>query len=526
MEQTVQPAAVPEQTIPPTEPAALPDTQSFKPKWKLQPHDTLFALLALPLGFLFIRYILFKADGFLTTGFFLLLYLFSCLYIRKSGCKPKPVHHLMGAVIIAFSLVFSLTAAPLIHGLCVLFLLPAIVWRTHAVCSGTGLVTRYLPFDLWDSCCSAPLWHASAGPQAYAELTKKSKSAGNAKAILLGLLVTIPLTAVVAVLLSSADEGVNRMLSDVFEMISDNVYLTVLEILLAIPAGIWLFGMLYSAAQRKLNPLPDEAYHEQKLLRARIIPNAGLYAGVTPICVLYLLYVVSQTNYFLSAFAGKLPSDMIYSEYARRGFFELCAIAIINLAVILVLTGCAKKGGNTRPKLLTGYAVMLCLFTLFIIATAIAKMVLYINAYGLTALRLYTAWFMVLLGVVFLTLLVKQFVRRLPTAAILTVSFTLLFGLLCFAMPEQRIAEYNITRYENGTLSELDVDMLCGLSEDAYLVMTKHPDALRRAGQWDEFVRRAKIRTDEIYRESKDKSWNLPAQILIQRVHVDIPHEE
>ena len=112
------------------------------------------------------------------------------------------------------------------------------------------------------------------------------------------------------------------------------------------------------------------------------------------------------------------------------------------------------------------------------------------------------------------------------TAAILTVSFTLLFGLLCFAMPEQRIAEYNITRYENGTLSELDVDMLCGLSEDAYLVMTKHPDALRRAGQWDEFVRRAKIRTDEIYRESKDKSWNLPAQILIQRVHVDIPHEE
>ncbi len=211
---------------------------------------------------------------------------------------------------------------------------------------------------------------------------------------------------------------------------------------------------------------------------------------------------------------------MIYSEYARRGFFELCAIAVINLIVILVLTGCAKKGGSTRPKLLTGYAVVLCLFTLFIIATALAKMLLYIKAYGLTALRLYTAWFMVLLAAVFFVLMLRQFVRKLPTAAILSVAFTVLFGLLCFAKPETRIAEYNIARYENGTLKDLDVQMLCELSEDAYTVMAKHPDTLEHAGQWEYFREKAENRTDR-YRIQKDRSWNLPAQILIQQIHTD-----
>ena len=125
---------------------------------------------------------------------------------------------------------------------------------------------------------------------------------------------------------------------------------------------------------------------------------------------------------------------------------------------------------------------------------------------------------MVLLAVVFLVLLIRQFRKKLPTAAILTVSFTVLFGLLCFARPEALIAEYNIARYENGTLKELDAKMLCELSEDAYTVMAKHPDALKRADQWNYFVKQARSRTD-FYSVQNDRNWNLPAQILIQQVH-------
>ena len=117
-------------------------------------------------------------------------------------------------------------------------------------------------------------------------------------------------------------------------------------------------------------------------------------------------------------------------------------------------------------------------------------------------------------------LLVRQFVKKLPTAAILTVSFTLLFGLLCFARPEAMIAEYNIARYENGTLKELDVAMLCELSEDAYTVMAKHPDTLKQANQWENFAEDAKYRIN-CYDKQNDRSWNIPAQILIQQMHTD-----
>ena len=55
-------------TLPQT--AAYPQTQ--KRVFDLLPHDPAFAWILLPFGFLFTRYVLFRADGFFTTGFYLL----------------------------------------------------------------------------------------------------------------------------------------------------------------------------------------------------------------------------------------------------------------------------------------------------------------------------------------------------------------------------------------------------------------------------------------------------------------------
>ncbi len=135
-------------------------------KWAILPHDAVFAWLSCLLGFLLMRYVIVFADGIVTTLCFLLLYAFSTFYIRLSGCKPKPVHRLLGAVICIFSLSFSITASALVHGLTFLFLMPAIVWRTHAVCGGAGFVTRYFPLDLCASMIEKPFQHFTAGPQA------------------------------------------------------------------------------------------------------------------------------------------------------------------------------------------------------------------------------------------------------------------------------------------------------------------------------------------------------------------------
>ena len=518
-EEPLIPPAAPVYAAP--QPVSYIQPQKAPAEWKILSHDCVFVWIAVLLGILMMRYVVWYADGFFTTLFFLLLYAVSAVYIRKSGCRPHLSQHLFGAVICAFSLVFSLTASPLLHGLCFCFLLPAIIWRTHAICGGAGFVTRYFPLDLCSSAFVLPVQHISAGPQAIGKPMKNNAAAGKAKTILLGLLITVPLTIVVAVLLASADSGIEHMFSEIGNLPFETVRPIFFQILLGFLAGLWLFAVWFSAAQRKKQAFPADEQYAKKLSALRVIPNLGLYAGITPICLLYLIYVISQTSYFLSAFAGRLPDGMIYSEYARRGFFELCAVAVINLLVILVLTGCAKKGGAERPKALTVYACILCLFTLFIIATAVAKMVLYISAYGMTPLRIYTTWFMLLLAAVFLLLLIRQFTAKLHTAAVLTGVFIVMFGGLCFSRPDARIAEYNIRRYAQGTLNDLDVDMLCDLSDDAYNVMARNRAVLERAGEWNTFLSEATYRVNEQYSRHNDLRWNLPAQILIQQIHTD-----
>ena len=488
----------------------IPLPQTERKTYNLSPYDGIFAWLSLPAGFLFVRYIVCMADGFLTTAFFLLAYLFCQIYLKCAGCKKSLPHRMLGAVICLFSISFSLTASPLLHGLCFAFLVPAMLWQLTAVRWGKGFVTRYFPLDLRDT-----VFHSSvqtgAAAAAIGESVRSSRFAGTAKTVLLGVLFTVPLTAIVGSLLAGADAGIEKLMDGMRDLISKNVSDIVLQLGFGIPAGMMLFGMLYAAVKGKNAPDTD-GIHAEKLAKLRVIAPLGLYAGVTPVCLLYLIYVISQTSYLISVIAGKVPGGVVYSDYARRGFFELCGIAVINLIVILVLNGMAKHEGR-RPKALTFYSTLLCCFTLFIIGTALTKMGLYVHAYGLTRLRLYTAWFMVLLAAGFLVLLVRQFLRRFPTAAVLTGTFLVMFAGLCFVRPDALIAEYNLTRFEQGTLADADIPMLCRLSEDAYIVLAKHPEAIEKAGM-DDFWQKKLTNKIGFLDSHPTQSWNLSAVLL------------
>ena len=55
---------------------------------------------------------------------------------------------------------------------------------------------------------------------------------------------------------------------------------------------------------------------------------------------------------------------MTYAEYARRGFFELCAVCVINIAVISCIGFFTRKTGREKPVLLKIYSVFLSLSSL------------------------------------------------------------------------------------------------------------------------------------------------------------------
>ena len=120
-----------------------------------------------------------------------------------------------------------------------------------------------------------------------------------------------------------------------------------------------------------------------------------------------------------------------------------------------------------KSKFLKAMTVTLCVFTVLLIITAISKMGMYISVYGLTRLRFYTSWFMLLLGVLFIGIIISVIWEKFNLSKFAVTAFTVMFAALSFSNADRLIAEYNIGRYLDGSLSSVDITMFSELSADA-----------------------------------------------------------
>jgi len=121
--------------------------------------------------------------------------------------------------------------------------------------------------------------------------------------------------------------------------------------------------------------------------------------------------------------------------------------------------------------------------TLALLGTAMRKMLLYIDIFGLTHLRIYTSWFMALLALVFVTVLVKQWMSRVNVCRVLALGFVILFALLCFCGVDELIARCNVDRYLSGKTDKIDITAMYDLSDGAA------PQVIRLLSCSDEKVR-------------------------------------
>ena len=432
--------------------------------------DAVISVFAMIAAFCFVRYVMFHVMGFVTTGLFIAIISAAIIYLKKKECEFSRFNKLLAALLYVFSIVFSITANTLIKDLDVVFLIGAGAYFVYSVGASNRNIDRFLPYAMCKAVFEFPFSHFGTQGKITSDMLSNSKKASNARYILIGLLITVPLTAVVAALLMSADDGLERMLNGIFDKTFGNDFWeNTLQLIIALPCSMYLFGLFYSNAHRNALNALDEQACTQKMYNMRFLSNLIVYTAVTPICVLYVLFFISQAGYFLSAFTNSLPEGFTYADYARRGFFELFAIALINLGVTCFMSLFSKKAGREKPFALKFYSVMMSVFTLILIATAMSKMIMYINRYGLTALRFYTSWFMVLLAIIFVLIIVKQFRFEMKISRDIYAVFVLMFGLLCFSRPEAVIAKYNIEMYRSGCLEELDTKTLLKMSDDAVL---------------------------------------------------------
>ncbi|MEU7027639.1 DUF4153 domain-containing protein [Streptomyces sp. NPDC046275] len=200
-----------------------------------------------------------------------------------------------------------------------------------------------------------------------------------------------------------------------------------------------------------------------------------------PLVVLCLLFAAFNAIQLTVLFGGyrKVLSEtgLSYSEYARQGFWQLLFATLLTLVVIGLALRWAPRGTPGDTRLVRSVLGTLCVLTLVVVASALRRMDLYVDAYGLTRLRISVAAMEIWLGVAILLIMAAGIwgARLLPRAiAVSAAGFVLAFGLI---QPDAVIAEQNVQRYERD--HKIDVRYLAGLSADAAPALDRLPEQLR-----------------------------------------------
>ena len=430
--------------------------------------DAVISLVCFGLGLMFTHFVCENIGGLWGGIMWLLFGITGAVYVKckKISVKPAQVITFAAAVVFCFTPLFC--ANDFINVLASFFVF-LLYFYLGLTLSGAELFGGHFVSDLFRAVFAQPFSCFADGYKSAGTLLKNKRAGKNVLLALAGLIIALPLTIVVLVILMSSDEAFEIIIDGWFNSLPGFDMIYVVEFGFAFLIWAYLFGGL-SASNEAMPPRTLD------MKKHRFVPSVLGYTAVTPICLFYILYIYIHLTYFISAFLGKLPEDFIYSSYARQGFFELCVIAVINLCVIIALqVFMRRKENDGRTLPLKIYTTAISVFTLFLIASAISKMALYINEMGMTPLRIYTSWFMILLAVIFVLIIVSQF-TRLKFWKSAFISFAVMMSVLCFGNIDGMIANYNVTAYETGKLETVDLWVLRDIGEPAIVHLERLTD--------------------------------------------------
>jgi hypothetical protein len=331
-----------------------------------------------------------------------------------------------------------------------------------------------------------------------------------------GLLLGVPIALVFVTLFASADPIFGSRLDDLLGFsidLGDVPGRTLFTLGCA-----WLAIGLLTVAARGIPALAAASLGAASTGRA--VGHSTVIGKSEAVVILVLVDLVSgafvafQLAYLFGGLDTLAAAGMTYSDYARRGFFELVAAACLAGGLLVILEIATE--GRTRTYLAA--ALALVGLTLIVLASAWLRLDLYQLAYGWTELRFYVAAAIVTLAVALLfggALLVGD---RMPWIghglAVLGVVALLTLNVLA---PGAFVAERNLERAIDPSLVPadgwvgLDTGYLGALGDDAIPVIV---DALPRLAESDRAAtlyelerRRIELTTDPAW--TSPAAWNM-----------------
>nr|WP_155669432.1 DUF4173 domain-containing protein [Ornithinibacillus caprae] len=283
------------------------------------------------------------------------------------------------------------------------------------------------------------------------------QAAQTIKRIVIGLVIGVPLLFIITGLLMSADAVFQDIVLRLPEFVLELNFLEgTFRFILAI-----LFALLFFGVFQVLHVRP-KTKENVGLVNEKTTVKWDSIIAITILALLnavYVLFTVIQFKYF---FNDGLQSGYTYAEYARRGFFELIFVTLINWSILISFLKLVKEDRRPLKVALKIMYSLLIIVSGVMLTSAYQRLSLYEAAYGFTLDRVLAHAFMIFLMVIFAYTFVRVLLERLSI-----LHFYLIIGLVFYTglnaiSLEKIVVDNNIERYE--ATGKIDIYYLSHLS--------------------------------------------------------------
>ncbi|GIM94441.1 DUF4153 domain-containing protein [Paractinoplanes toevensis] len=368
--------------------------------------------------------------------------------VKRPAAKPRPDRYGWAAATVALLAVGTFRSAGWLFALC---LVMATLTGALALAGGGSMRAIAAGFTMPPIAAFRSVRWLGTGA---ARLRGRAEAAANVR-VAATVAVSIALLTVFGALFASADAAFSEALSHLAPAVSAPT--VVRWVFVFVVAGLALGGAAFlRAAPPDLTGL--DGTEGRKVARFEWAVPLGL------LVLLFACFVAVQLAVLFGGNRHVLETDgLTYAQYARGGFWQLSFVTALTL---VVLAGAARWAPREKPAdrlLLRIVLGTLAGLTLIIVGSALHRMNLYADTYGLTRLRLLVACCEAWFGLVLVLVLVAGLRIRAPWLPRVAIAAGVLALLgLAAANPDRLIAEHNIEQART-----VDVRYLGTLSPDA-----------------------------------------------------------
>ncbi len=429
-----------------------------------------FFVIAAAVYAIFSTFCLYKnASGIMAPIFVIgtFIYIFLCIRKLEIFIQKDNIFYLLSIMILAFSLFLTDDAEIIVMNYLGIFLL-IIIFMLHLFYQDKGW-----SFEKYVSVIGSLLIEiiaALGAPFGYAREYRKENRNGensainrNIKNIAIGLGVAFPLLIIIMALLISAD----RIFGDYILQIAERIVIPENLIgifLLTIFIFFTSFCMISALSKKGIKEEIDDKRHQEAVIAITF---------TTILSFIYLIFCIVQ---ILGLFLGemKLPTGYSYAEYAREGFFQLLGVSLINQILVLICLSYFKES-----RILKGILSFISLCTFILIASSAYRMILYINVYHLTFLRIFVLWALLVIFLIMIGILINIHKQSFSLFRYSMVVVTMLYICFAYSHPDYLIAKYNVNAIQNEVekmelTKYYDSNYLFRLSSDAAPVLLEY----------------------------------------------------